>query len=544
MASDPMLIITNAGLAAAQVATPTGPYIHITKFRIGSGYGYDATKDDVDINGNLLYEGVPTSYKYIGDNTLNIVCKIPADAGPFDFGEVAVDIEGSVMFAKAVWPTPQRKYSSLGTNVLSTYTFNCLLKLEQSVAVFKIDTLLNEPPAIWEVDFWSDVYPPAVSANPDIPAILVRELDNNGNSTLLHQASDDKWTIGTNYHLYASVPVGGGVVGSVSVDPSHLSGDAVSNTPREFVVCMEDGYMRSVSSVEFSSGFYRFNLVAPLPTPPITGSIVQIYTNRPPIGPTRLVLNGDVRGEAVIAGGTVTLTATVSQTSITGRQQVWDTAGDYDFIVPQDVYDLYLDGCGAGGGGGGAGGGWNQDHVANEDYKAGGGGGGGGNGDSVTGRHLSVLPGQVVHLKIGAKGIGGNGGVAPGGDASNGGIGGDTVITTPTETITLVGGTGGVGGKGYGAPSNNFGAGGEPGQPGGKYGADGGLGGAGGDGGTSPYGSSGFGGRAATIGSVAGGNADGNGAGGGGAGAAYLTTSTVNGSKGGDGGDGLARLSW
>ena len=55
----PKLVVTNAGLAAASVATPTGPSIETASFNIGSAYGYTLLPTDTDINGDLLYEGTP-----------------------------------------------------------------------------------------------------------------------------------------------------------------------------------------------------------------------------------------------------------------------------------------------------------------------------------------------------------------------------------------------------------------------------------------------------------------------------------------------------
>src|SRR5882672_2625183 len=168
----PSFVITNQGLAVASVATPTGPFIDIVGFRVGDGFGYDAMPTDTSINGNLLYQGTPTSYQNVGDNTIDIVCKIPSNAGPFNFGEVTIDLPGTVMFAKAVFPVAQTKYTSLGSNVLSTYTFHCLLKLAQSSAVFQVTTLEGSPP-ILEVDTWADVAPAELMANPEVEALLI-----------------------------------------------------------------------------------------------------------------------------------------------------------------------------------------------------------------------------------------------------------------------------------------------------------------------------------------------------------------------------------
>jgi len=294
MAATPLFVITDAGLAAASVATPTGPYIHITGFQVGDAYGYDPTREDTGLNGTLLYQGVPTSYSYVGDNTIDILCQIPPDAGPFDFGEVALELDGAVMFAKAVFDTPQTKYSALGTNIVSTYSFHCLLKLQQSVAVFQIDTASGIPPAVWIVDQWSDVYPAGVAANPDIPLIMVREKSELADSTLLQNTDDSHWTVGTTYHQYAgsaanggsTFPIANASTSWVEVAANRCHAADLGNTNRRFVVETADGYFRSVSSVVVSGANYRFNLNTsndgtynntPLPSIPGVGTAIKIF---------------------------------------------------------------------------------------------------------------------------------------------------------------------------------------------------------------------------------------------------------------------------
>jgi len=286
MAGTPLFVITDAGLAAASVATPTGPYIHITSFEVGSGYGYTPLPSDTGLNGSLEYSGTPTAYQSIGNNTLNIICEIPPDAGPFNFGEVALFLDGGVMFAKAVFDTPQTKFSALGSNVVSSYTFNCLLKLQQSTAVFQIDTE-NGPPAVYNVFQWSDVYPPGVSANPDIPLYLVKELDPAGDSTLLQNTSNTNWSVGTTYQsVFDSISVQNSSTTWVEFLASNFSSTVLASPNREWLLETPDGFFRSVSSVTTSGSNYRFNLNCsndgtynntPLLNAPSIGSDCRLY---------------------------------------------------------------------------------------------------------------------------------------------------------------------------------------------------------------------------------------------------------------------------
>lgn len=219
----PLLVTTKVGLAAASTATPTGPWIHITSFKIGSAYGYDPQKipDDTNLDGDILYTGTPSQYKNSGDGYIDIILRIPADAGPFEFGEVGIfntdDAGEEHLFAKAVFDTPQIKYSSLGTNVASSFTFHALIKLEQSIAVFKIDTILEHE--LIEVDKWSEVLLPYMTASPDSALMLVRELDTYGSSSLLHYSvpKEEKWTIGTNYYPIISSKVKNATANSIRI---------------------------------------------------------------------------------------------------------------------------------------------------------------------------------------------------------------------------------------------------------------------------------------------------------------------------------------
>ena len=542
----PMLIITNAGLAAASVATPVGPFIHITKFQIGSAFGYTPTKDDLSINGELLFEGAPLTYKYVGENTIDIVCRLPAEAGPFEFGEVALFLDGNVMFAKAAFADAQIKYSSLGTNVLSTYTFNCLLKLDQAVAVFKIDTNCK-PPDIWEVDLWSDVYPAGLSANPDIPSILVHELDANGNATLITRASDTHWSMAGNYRTVNQATVVGSTTGRVDINTTEVVNMSPSALNREYVIETADGYIRSVNNVVAAGAGLRLNINGVFPTAPPVGSVVTISsmsTNQ-----TLLNVVGDITGSVLLKGPSATISVTLDQAAVRARSLRYDTAGVYTSTIPDGASFFYIDAGGAGGGGGGAGGGWNVDHITNEEYRAGGGGGGGGVAQTTSGFVLPVVPGDILEVTVGAKGAGGTSGAAPGGNGGDGGTGGSTIVKINGATVlTLAGGAGGVAGGGFGPPSGGTGAGGGGGA-GGSAGADGYFGGGGGNGGSSEFGTGGGGARGATGGApgstgIPGGAAAGNCAGGGGGGAIYIDTSTLDGGPGGEGSDGIFRATW
>jgi len=284
MSGTPTFQITNAGLQAASIASPTGPWISITGFQIGSGYGYTPLPTDPGLSGSLLFSGTPTSYQNIGSGTLDILCEIPPNAGPFQFGEIALMLPGNVMFAKAVFPVAQTKFSALGSNVVSSYELHCLLTLAQGTAIFQITTAV--PTTLLQVFSWSDIYPPRLSADPTVPLVQVMELSEYGDATLLSNASNSKWSIeGSTYQRYDNQ--GGGPSFSVAnASSTWIEILAASLNPLDltninsnrFVIETPDNYFRSVSTVVPSGSSYRFTLNGtPLQTVPAVGSSVVIY---------------------------------------------------------------------------------------------------------------------------------------------------------------------------------------------------------------------------------------------------------------------------
>ncbi len=284
----PLLRVTNAGAAAATLATPTGPHIKIVRWKLGSGYGYEPQPEDTDLNGNVLYSDVPRSYQNVGDNTLDIICQLPPAAGPFDYGEIGLYIEDNdgneVLFAKGVWDRLQTKESSLGTNVNSQVTFHCLLKLQQSIAVLRVHTSVAV--AVWEVDRWSDVVVPTLSAHSEVPLVLVRELDNNQDSTLLQTnlPEDDSWTIGTNYDFVARTSVVNASSNSVTVPVSAVPTRILNDYHDRQLVIEIEGFSapyRSVASVTVSgtNAILALN-PAPLSSLPAVDAPVVLYEQK------------------------------------------------------------------------------------------------------------------------------------------------------------------------------------------------------------------------------------------------------------------------
>lgn len=109
------------------------------------------------------------------------------------------------------------------------------------------------------------------------------------------------------------------------------------------------------------------------------------------------------------------------------------------FVVPSDVYTVWIDGCGGGGGGGGG------------DPTPGGGGGGGSPAYALRKLLFPVTPAETLVVTVGA---GGSGGVA----GASGTAGGVTSVTGAVYAMTcFYGAPGSAGGNPNGGSSGGFG---------------------------------------------------------------------------------------
>lgn len=200
------------------------------------------------------------------------------------------------------------------------------------------------------------------------------------------------------------------------------------------------------------------------------------------------------------------------------------------FTVPENVTTIYVSGC-AGGGGGGGGLGYMDNWFSN--------GGGGGAAQSVIKKPISVQPGQVLLVTIGAGGRGGAGGT-PGNTGADGTAGGNTSLGS---LLALNSGGGGWSGKKLG--QGNYGASGHGYPPGGPGCAGSVMGHwVTGVGGSTPFGGGALG-HLSMFGGYQGNTGfDGGGYGSGGSGGGGVGGAGCSGGAGGNGTPGLLIIEW
>ena len=268
-------VITNIGLDRAAQANEKGIALTIEKFIVGDAYDYTPSVSDTKIHGNALYESNPSSYKYVGNRTIQIMCTLPATIGPFAWGEIGLYLDSGELFALASLPKPQNKYSSLESDISSSVTFYCYLSLAYDSVQVTIDygDAGNPNSTVEILDFydWASVKKPSEVAL-GISEAIIHEESPIGNSTLLLKDSDERWSVASTYEpLFNNATP---IVSTVSyieydINRNNLSTSLASNTKNLYIAQFPDGSFSSFSSVTLtnSNSRLRFNYTTRLDTP-------------------------------------------------------------------------------------------------------------------------------------------------------------------------------------------------------------------------------------------------------------------------------------
>lgn len=239
------LVITTAGLAAASVATPTGPYIHIVKFRLGDDYTTPAQVTDTDIVGAMVYEGTAVSYNYYSTDTVQVNLEIPAEAGPFGYGELGVYLEDDVLFGRFSFGAIRTKLPSTLSGYANILRIKVLIKLVgQGPAVFQIENLGEQD--VLEIDTLMTLQPPG--DHPEVPMAIVHEPNDYQESVLLYKHDETFWNP-VNYLRIGSPTIDAATDTTITSAFMSSFTMAPSGELGRYMVQIEGGFLRFIESI-------------------------------------------------------------------------------------------------------------------------------------------------------------------------------------------------------------------------------------------------------------------------------------------------------
>lgn len=217
-------IVTQVGLNNSVNAAAHGIQLVLATFKVGSAFGYTPSKNDTALHGTVLYTDNITNYSTDSQGNLVINCTINVTAGPFSFGEVGIYQSDGTLFALMALPALQQKFSSLGTNIASTFTFTCYMRLGQAGGVIQITTggqqgfqyigQPNQPTWVWGTNDGGNSY---VWNPTNFNVATARGILNTGGATYLAATHTFKNAAGSANLLAIDGSGNAGVAGNLGV---------------------------------------------------------------------------------------------------------------------------------------------------------------------------------------------------------------------------------------------------------------------------------------------------------------------------------------
>lgn len=239
-----LLVITDAGNSKVTASlNPGGPPVVIQSFRIGSDFSTPASAIDEGLKGSMLYQGTPTSYGLKDENTLSVLVEIPAEVGPFEFGEVSLFLDDGTHFGRCSFGSPQSKFNASVSGMPNVWRISILMSFAQAPTNFIVQT--SSQNKALEVDHLGLVTSPSsMLGNPNI--IIVHEPTPSGDSILMFSHSPSRWTI-SNYTLVGSITVAEPSLDTLLMSPDWL--DYTSSASGTYLVQTLQGEVRAVASI-------------------------------------------------------------------------------------------------------------------------------------------------------------------------------------------------------------------------------------------------------------------------------------------------------
>lgn len=260
--------ITSAGLLAASTATPTGPYIEITEFRLGTDTSTSTLLTSTGLYGTTVYSASPTSYTILDIDTIGIQLDVPATAGNFSFGEIGLFLSSGVMFARASLGKSVSKVSSNSSSSPNILRYTAVVKLTQAPAIFQITTSTGD--SILEVSDFSVVQGPSqFLGSPN--ALIVNETSPYQESVFLWKQSSTRWSIGK-YNRVTSAILASNQSGSFLLDSTDFLPFQTS-TPSKYLIQTTSGAVRAVADISGS----QLTLTKALAPSLVLGDVVDLY---------------------------------------------------------------------------------------------------------------------------------------------------------------------------------------------------------------------------------------------------------------------------
>lgn len=261
-----VFVTTTAGNAAATIADVSGPKISIASFKLTSSI-FTPSAGLTALPSGIVYTGVCSHFSAYSADTVQVVCEVPANVGPFNYGGIGLYLADGTLYATLSYNSIKTKAIAASDGYSEVLRWRCLLKLTQSPsAVFNFYT--NSADSIGEIPNFTYLLPPSAAGT--TPAFIVHEPTPDGESVLVFKNTASSWTP-DRYVAVNTATVTAATATTLSA--AYFSTVPTSLLAGQYLVQTSAGQIRASASA--GSGILVVNhAFAPVPA---VGSTVRVY---------------------------------------------------------------------------------------------------------------------------------------------------------------------------------------------------------------------------------------------------------------------------
>jgi hypothetical protein len=253
-------VITDAGAAAATIATPIGPFVHINQFRITDAFNWVPDGTETTLPGALKYTGGITNYYIVDYDTVELILFMDGTVGPFNFGTIGIYLADGTLFATSVFDTLQEKIKAVGNQGGTQWRIRARLKLARASVICQVDVITSNQ--VLEVSTWPFLVTPANQVGNANMAILTGEENSVGESIMVFKDHANQWVINDYHQIFSGSTGSGGIIGTSSVSHADLANISfeLPQTNSRYLIKFPDGDIRRVTSI---TGSTQLNFASP-----------------------------------------------------------------------------------------------------------------------------------------------------------------------------------------------------------------------------------------------------------------------------------------
>ena len=276
------MVVTNAGIAAADAAQLGGFKVVIDEFRLGDATSYTPSPNQTAIMGTQRHTGSITNIASASNNSVEYILTVPRTEGTWMFNEIGLYSTSNIpnnntktLFAIGVLSAKQQKIATSSTVPGNTIEIRCIIQLNNIAPTISFSSISFS--GIPRLSSYDQV-PSLPTSESDI--YIINENNENNHPAIAFRSPGEKWAF-TNYpNRIVSGSVGSSPAAlSTQISSTSIGNKILNGVAGRYLIQFTNGTLQGlVRELITTTAENLARWTQPLASAPATGTTFEIYT--------------------------------------------------------------------------------------------------------------------------------------------------------------------------------------------------------------------------------------------------------------------------